>query len=145
MSVFTCWVSPTFFSFLWWFTLCFCLVVKVRCGYESGLCPQLRDSGSRAQKMWGPVLDLFMFFQVINLILQRSNKLCNVIEWQDTRLVYKRYASLYFAICIDPTDNELLALEQIHLYVETLDRYFGNVCELDLIFNFHKACTLTMF
>ena len=24
-------------------------------------------------------------------------------------------------------------------YVEVLDRYFGNVCELDLIFNFHKA------
>jgi AP-1 complex subunit sigma 1/2 len=27
----------------------------------------------------------------------------------------------------------------IHHYVEILDRYFGNVCELDLIFNFHKA------
>ena len=23
--------------------------------------------------------------------------------------------------------------------MEILDRYFGNVCELDLIFNFHKA------
>ncbi len=23
--------------------------------------------------------------------------------------------------------------------MEVLDRYFGNVCELDLIFNFHKA------
>jgi len=22
---------------------------------------------------------------------------------------------------------------------QVLDRYFGNVCELDLIFNFHKA------
>jgi hypothetical protein len=21
-----------------------------------------------------------------------------------------------------------------------LDRYFGNVCELDIIFNFHKVC-----
>ena len=27
----------------------------------------------------------------------------------------------------------------IHHYVECLDRYFGNVCELDIIFNFHKA------
>ena len=27
----------------------------------------------------------------------------------------------------------------IHFFVESLDRYFGNVCELDLIFNFHKA------
>lgn len=27
----------------------------------------------------------------------------------------------------------------IHSFVEVLDRYFGSVCELDLIFNFHKA------
>eukprot|EP00415_Alexandrium_ostenfeldii_P005089 UN5089 len=27
----------------------------------------------------------------------------------------------------------------VHHFVECLDRYFGNVCELDLIFNFHKA------
>ena len=25
------------------------------------------------------------------------------------------------------------------LFNEVLDKYFGNVCELDLIFNFHKA------
>ncbi|EER06640.1 clathrin coat assembly protein ap19, putative [Perkinsus marinus ATCC 50983] len=50
-----------------------------------------------------------------------------------------KYASLYFVCSIDRDDNELIALETIHLYVETLDRYFGNVCELDVIFNFHKA------
>ncbi|MCO5564250.1 hypothetical protein L7F22_017908 [Adiantum nelumboides] len=50
-----------------------------------------------------------------------------------------RYASLYFCMCIDPEDNELECLEIIHHFVEILDRYFGNVCELDLIFNFHKA------
>ena len=50
-----------------------------------------------------------------------------------------RYASLYFVFCVDKTDNELLSLELIHHLVEVLDRYFGNVCELDLIFNFHKA------
>lgn len=37
------------------------------------------------------------------------------------------------------TDNELAYLEGIHLFVEMLDRFFGNVCELDLIFNFHKV------
>eukprot|EP00951_Prasinocladus_malaysianus_P047450 scaffold650505_cov42-Prasinocladus_malaysianus.AAC.1 len=55
------------------------------------------------------------------------------------KLVYKRYASLYFVCGVDVTDNELLTLEIIHHFVEVLDRYFGNVCELDLIFNFHKA------
>lgn len=50
-----------------------------------------------------------------------------------------RYASLFFVACIDQDDNELITLEKIHLFVEVLDRYFGNVCELDIIFNFHKA------
>ena len=53
--------------------------------------------------------------------------------------MYKRYASLYFVMGIDANENELITLEVIHHYVEVLDKYFGNVCELDLIFNFHKA------
>ena len=50
-----------------------------------------------------------------------------------------RYASLYFVACIEKEDNELIVLDIIHHFVEVLDRYFGNVCELDLIFNFHQA------
>jgi AP-1 complex subunit sigma 1/2 len=72
-------------------------------------------------------------------VLSRPPKMCNFIEWQDKKVVYKRYASLYFIACVDPEDNELIVLEQIHLFVEVLDKYFGNVCELDIIFNFHKA------
>ena len=53
--------------------------------------------------------------------------------------MYRRYASLYFCVGVDPSDNELITLETIHTFVEVLDKYFGNVCELDLIFNFHKA------
>ena len=56
------------------------------------------------------------------------------------QIVYKRYASLYIVMGIDLGDNELITMELIHHYVEVLDRYFGNVCELDLIFNFHKVC-----
>eukprot|EP01100_Stratorugosa_tubuloviscum_P006519 TRINITY_DN2808_c4_g1_i1.p1 TRINITY_DN2808_c4_g1~~TRINITY_DN2808_c4_g1_i1.p1 ORF type:complete len:153 (-),score=41.54 TRINITY_DN2808_c4_g1_i1:148-606(-) len=74
-----------------------------------------------------------------SLILTRAQKLCNFIEWKNQKLIYKRYASLYFIFCVDATDNELITLEIIHHFVEILDRYFGNVCELDLIFNFHKA------
>ncbi|KAH8048002.1 hypothetical protein JL722_12791 [Aureococcus anophagefferens] len=119
--------------------------------------------------------------------------MCNFIEWRaDKKIVYKRYASLFFICCgdrrrerrrgwsrlgtarrratiarraiggddrttaegklkfftgklkflpagVDSEDNELITLEMIHLFVEVLDRYFGNVCELDIIFNFHKA------
>jgi len=76
---------------------------------------------------------------VTNMVLSRHRKLCNFLEWNEGKIIYKRYASLYFAVWADPDDNELLALEIIHHFVEILDRYFGNVCELDLIFNFHKA------
>lgn len=41
---------------------------------------------------------------------------------------------------MDITDNELAYLESIHLFVEILDHFFSNVCELDLVFNFHKVC-----
>ena len=49
------------------------------------------------------------------------------IEWQDLKIVYKRYASLYFCAAVDSSDNELLTLEIIHRYVELLDKYFGSV------------------
>ena len=54
-------------------------------------------------------------------------------------LIRVRYASLYFVACIEKEDNELIVLDIIHHFVEVLDRYFSNVCELDLIFNFHQA------
>ena len=57
----------------------------------------------------------------------------------DTKIVYRRYASLFFIAGCDATDNELLALEIVHRYVEQMDKYYGNVCELDIIFNFQKA------
>ncbi|GAY46186.1 hypothetical protein CUMW_095100 [Citrus unshiu] len=77
--------------------------------------------------------------ELSGVILTRGPKLCNFVEWRGYKVVYKRYASLYFCMCIDQEDNELEILEIIHHYVEILDRYFGSVCELDLIFNFHKA------
>ncbi len=81
------------------------------------------------------------------------------------KIIYRRYAGLFFSICVDVNDNELAYLERfargrkptpgasatpphpaprpsvpsIHLFVEMLDLYFGNVCELDLVFNFHKV------
>nr|KAJ0201647.1 hypothetical protein LSAT_V11C600304910 [Lactuca sativa] len=77
--------------------------------------------------------------ELSGMILTRGPKLCNFVEWKGFKVVYKRYASLYFCMCINQQDNELEILEIIQYFVETLDRYFGSVCELDLIFHFHKA------
>ncbi len=39
----------------------------------------------------------------------------------------------------DDSVNEMAILEFIHALVETLDKYFENVCELDIMFNIEKA------
>ncbi|XP_078522091.1 AP-1 complex subunit sigma-3 isoform X2 [Lissotriton helveticus] len=77
--------------------------------------------------------------EVIQIILSRNPKTSSFVEWKDLKLVYKRYASLYFCCAVEEGDNELLTLETVHRFVEVLDKYFGNVCELDIIFNFEKA------
>ncbi len=76
---------------------------------------------------------------VMNLVIPRPSRLCNVVDYKTYKLVYKRYASLYFVFAVDADDNALLALEKIQRFVEILDGYFGNVCELDLIYQFTKA------
>ncbi|RZS24021.1 hypothetical protein BHM03_00057046, partial [Ensete ventricosum] len=82
--------------------------------------------------------------ELSGLILARGPKLCNFVEWRGYKVVYRRYASLYFCMCINADDNELEILEIIHHFVEILDRYFGSVCELDLIFNFHKVLCIAV-
>ena len=63
-------------------------------------------------------------------------------QFRTYKIIYRRYAGLFFSFCVDLSDNELSYVEAIHCFVEMLDRYFGNVCELDLVFNFHKAYTI---
>lgn len=43
---------------------------------------------------------------------------------------------------MDLADNELSYLETIHLFVELLDSYFSNVCELDIVFNFNRVYSI---
>ncbi|ODV91148.1 hypothetical protein CANCADRAFT_117913 [Tortispora caseinolytica NRRL Y-17796] len=63
----------------------------------------------------------------------------NFADFRGKKIVYRRYAGLYFCVCVDNYDNELVYLEAIHNFVEILDDYFDNVCELDLVFNFYKV------
>ena len=60
-------------------------------------------------------------------------------QFKQYKLIYRRYAGLFFTLCVDVNDNELVYFESIHLFVELLDQFFGNVCELDLVFNFNKV------
>lgn len=77
--------------------------------------------------------------ELTTIIMARRAKMCNILEYKDMKIVYRRYASLFFVFGIDSLDNGLLALEIIHRYVEQMDKLYGNVCELDIIFGFAKA------
>ncbi len=59
-------------------------------------------------------------------ILPRAPKMCNIIEKGTYKFVYRRYASLYFVVGVPMGMNELIVLEQIHLFVEALDGYFNS-------------------
>ncbi|MEQ2267094.1 AP-1 complex subunit sigma-2 [Xenotaenia resolanae] len=65
--------------------------------------------------------------EMTTMVLARPPRTCNFLQWKDLKIVYKRYASLYFCLGVEDEENELLALEIIHRYVELLDKYFGNV------------------
>ena len=77
--------------------------------------------------------------EIVRKCLTRSEMQCSFLEHRGLKVIYRRYASLYFVVGVDDQENELAIYEFIHCVVETLDRHFGNVCELDIIFNFHKA------
>jgi AP-2 complex subunit sigma-1 len=80
--------------------------------------------------------------EVHRLVTARDKKYTNFIEYNNYKLIYRRYAGLFFTIAVDMQDNELSYLETIHLFVELLDAYFSNVCELDIVFNFNKVYSI---
>jgi AP-2 complex subunit sigma-1 len=77
--------------------------------------------------------------EVHRVVVNRDPKHTNFVEYRAYKIIYRRYAGLFFSLCVDVNDNELALLEAVHLFVEVLDHFFGNVCELDLVFNFHKV------
>ncbi|KAM9429017.1 AP-1 complex subunit sigma-3-like isoform X2 [Oncorhynchus nerka] len=101
-----------------------------------------RQGKLRLQKWFTPIPEREkkkIVRDMTTMVLGRKPRSCNFLHWKDLKIVYKKYASLYFCCGLDAEENELLALEVLHRYVELLDKYFGNVCELDIIFNFEKA------
>eukprot|EP00959_Pyramimonas_sp_CCMP1952_P353964 7416055-Pyramimonas_sp.AAC.1 len=77
--------------------------------------------------------------EIVRKCLSRSESQCSFVEHRNIKVIYRRYASLFFLVGVDGDENELSILEFIHCIVETLDRYFGNVCELDIMFHIDKA------
>ncbi|KAK2949529.1 putative AP-2 complex subunit sigma [Blattamonas nauphoetae] len=74
----------------------------------------------------------------MKIVTNRRKDYTHFLEYKNMKLVFRRYASLYFVAGVDANDNEMAYNEVIHLFVECLDEYFGSVCELDLVYQFWK-------
>ncbi|KAE8648882.1 AP-3 complex subunit sigma [Cucumis sativus] len=84
---------------------------------------------------------------VYGVLCSRAENVSNFVETEsifglDSHLVYKHFATLYFVLVFNSSENELAMLDLIQVFVETLDKCFKNVCELDLVFNYSKMHTI---
>ncbi|KZT23750.1 Adaptor protein complex sigma subunit [Neolentinus lepideus HHB14362 ss-1] len=91
--------------------------------------------------------------KIFSLIFTRPAGLCNFLdapeleeflgsggrEDERLRVVYRSYATLHFVFLVDASESELGILDLIQVFVESLDRAFENVCELDLVFHFDEV------
>ncbi|POY76455.1 hypothetical protein BMF94_0656 [Rhodotorula taiwanensis] len=64
---------------------------------------------------------------VTQLVLARRTRMCNFLEYKDSKIVYRRYASLFFICGIGQSDNELITLELIHRRVGRRQDYRPSV------------------
>ncbi|KAH3679167.1 hypothetical protein WICMUC_001178 [Wickerhamomyces mucosus] len=60
----------------------------------------------------------------------------------DIKVIYRHYATLYFVFIVDDQESELGILDLIQVFVQSLDRCFENVCELDLVFGWQVLQTV---
>ncbi|WVQ63676.1 uncharacterized protein L199_001829 [Kwoniella botswanensis] len=108
-----------------------------------------------------PLVQQSLISQIFSLISDRPAGVCNFLDApdlvfptpgstivekgkrkegdDDTRVIYRHYATLYFVFVVDGAESELGILDLIQVFVESLDRSFENVCELDLIFHFDEV------
>lgn len=84
--------------------------------------------------------------EIIRKCLSRSELQCSFLEYRGYKVIYRRYASLFFICGTKPdlgqtenNENELGMLEFIHALVETMDRWAGSICELDIMYQLEQV------
>ncbi|XP_056662320.1 arpin isoform X1 [Monodelphis domestica] len=111
-----------------------------------GTASEIRGQGDGAEDdEWPEEIQQQIVRETFHLVLKRDDNICNFLEGgsliggSDYKLIYRHYATLYFVFCVDSSESELGILDLIQVFVETLDKCFENVCELDLIFHMDKV------
>lgn len=81
--------------------------------------------------------------ELFGVLSSRGEMACNFTDgsawFPGSRVVYRQYATLYFALLVDAIESELSVLDLIQVIVEVLESRFRNVCELDLVFHSDQA------
>ena len=100
--------------------------------------------------------------EIIRKCLSRSELQCSFLEYRGFKVIYRRYASLFFIVgtkadfdvrklskltgvkkggdkSVENYENELGLLEFIHTLVETMDRWAGSICELDIMYQLEQV------
>mmetsp|Transcript_7385 Transcript_7385/g.10768 ORF Transcript_7385/g.10768 Transcript_7385/m.10768 type:complete len:161 (+) Transcript_7385:140-622(+) len=87
--------------------------------------------------------------EIIRKCLSRSELQCSFLEYRGYKVIYRRYASLFFIVGTkadinsvegaENNENELGMLEFIHALVETMDRWAGSICELDIMYQLEQV------
>ncbi|MEN2495423.1 MAG: AP-3 complex subunit sigma-1 [Marteilia pararefringens] len=87
-------------------------------------------------------------------IIENDNKMLNIIpfetvksasalrslyESKDCTIVYSIFSSLYIAAVIDDNEDPLQILDFLKIYLSTLDIYFKDIRELDIINHFDQC------
>ncbi|ELW62809.1 arpin isoform X2 [Tupaia chinensis] len=113
---------------------------------SEGPTAEIREQGDGAEdEEWPEEIQQQIVRETFHLVLKRDDNICNFLEGgsliggSDYKLIYRHYATLYFVFCVDSSESELGILDLIQVFVETLDKCFENVCELDLIFHMDKV------
>mmetsp|Transcript_7947 Transcript_7947/g.9566 ORF Transcript_7947/g.9566 Transcript_7947/m.9566 type:complete len:161 (-) Transcript_7947:230-712(-) len=87
--------------------------------------------------------------EIIRKCLSRSELQCSFVEYRGFKVIYRRYASLFFIVGTradvdagegaENNENELGMLEFIHTLVETMDKWAGSICELDIMYQLEQV------
>jgi len=86
--------------------------------------------------------------EIIRKCLSRTEFQCSFLEYRGFKVIYRRYASLFFIVGTvanpygsnkENNENELGLLEFIHTLVETMDKWAGSICELDIMYHLEQV------
>ena len=83
--------------------------------------------------------------EVHAIVTVRDAKHTNFVEFRNFKIIYRRYAGLYFCICVDISDNNLFYLEAIHNFVEVFLIFDIKVVQVFYCLIFSMIASLYLF